>query len=450
MKRNLFIQTVLAFGVVQASVSHAGAFHTIIGPDGRPIVVQLPDQILVKKPTLPLSVQKELSPAALSEGVSQPELPLDSIQKQKVQQVIQNLDFSRHEKSVKQSIQNSIQHQQSSLAQPKSAELISPRKHAAGSIQIEPVNEPITVKASQHAAIKVPAVDMAKSATVQHAAAGESRNVRAEKLAQKKKASSFFQVLPQALLQKPAEAAQPIAQSQPQPAGFSAMGGEQYVNSEYLEDKEFNLDGKKRFYAMPEGVIDSKVGSARMQMVEREKGISKSMLDSIFKHNQPVESGPVTLSAAYYRVSKDDAAAGLGQQCFQEKKISKAKKLKPQSELNIWPRAPLNDAFDFEVIRVENAIQNIQIYSYASKQNNPTFYWPFAVFLDIKGCVLEGAGGYKNKDSAADALYRERIEGVIQVPNHTAYILLTPLATAVDVEQRALTNHGQLKLIAIR
>ena len=56
----------------------------------------------------------------------------------------------------------------------------------------------------------------------------------------------------------------------------------------------------------------------------------------------------------------------------------------------------------------------------------------------------------KNNDSGADSLYRERIEGVIQVPKKTEYILLTPLATAIDVEQRALTNYGQLKLIAIR
>jgi hypothetical protein len=99
---------------------------------------------------------------------------------------------------------------------------------------------------------------------------------------------------------------------------------------------------------------------------------------------------------------------------------------------------------------VENAIQNIQINSYASRQNNPAFYWPFAVFLDSQGCVLEGAGGYKNNDAGPDYLYRGRIEGVIQVPDKTEYILLTPLAAAIDVEQRALANYGQLKLIAIR
>jgi hypothetical protein len=133
------------------------------------------------------------------------------------------------------------------------------------------------------------------------------------------------------------------------------------------------------------------------------------------------------LSASYYRISGEDAASSLGRQCFQGKKISKAKNLKLQSEVNLWPRAPLNDEFDFEIVRVEGALKNIQISSYASKQHNPAFYWPFAVFLDRQGCVLEGAGGYKNNGAGPDYLYRERIEGVIQVPDKTEYILLTPL-----------------------
>ncbi|WP_278362854.1 putative pilus assembly protein FilE, partial [Acinetobacter schindleri] len=46
--------------------------------------------------------------------------------------------------------------------------------------------------------------------------------------------------------------------------------GNQYVKNEVLEEKEFNLDGKKRFYTMPEGIINTKNGSTRLQTVERE------------------------------------------------------------------------------------------------------------------------------------------------------------------------------------
>jgi hypothetical protein len=63
---------------------------------------------------------------------------------------------------------------------------------------------------------------------------------------------------------------------------------------------------------------------------------------------------------------------------------------------------------------------------------------------------MEGAGGFKNNQGEADHLYHEKIEGVIQVPKGSQYLFLTPLATAIDVDGRVLTNQGQLKLTAIR
>ncbi len=75
-----------------------------------------------------------------------------------------------------------------------------------------------------------------------------------------------------------------------QQMGFIEMAGEQYVKSEYLEDQEFNLEGKKRFYSMPEGMIDTKNGGgARMQVVERERGVSRSVLNKLFKKQLVVE-----------------------------------------------------------------------------------------------------------------------------------------------------------------
>ena len=47
-------------------------------------------------------------------------------------------------------------------------------------------------------------------------------------------------------------------------------------------------------------------------------------------------------------------------------------------------------------------------------------------------------------------LSHEMIAGILHVPEQSHYLLLTPLSSAVDVEHKVLTNHGQLKLIAIR
>lgn len=432
MKGNLLMQSVLACAVMQAPVSYAGAFHTIIGPDGRPMVVQLPVPAAAAKPDALPAVQNAPPAAAQEERLPAPAAHLNPAQAQKIQQALQDIELSSGQQKA-----------QSAMPQALSVNAPSAKQPSEQAVRQADV-QPAAVAAPKKAAAEAPAGQALQKAAV----SAQPAKAAAENTEPQKKPQVSFRVLPPELVQKRPEAPAPL--SAEQRAGFSALGAEQYVNSEYLEGREFNLEGKKRFYAMPEGVIDAKAGSTRMQMVEREKGVSKSVLDSLFKASRPAAPGPVVLSASYYRVSRADAVNGLGQQCFQDKKIKKAKSLKPQSEVNLWPRAPLHDEFDFEVVRVESAIQNIQINSYASRQSNPAFYWPFAVFLDSQGCVLEGAGGYKNNDAGPDYLYRERIEGVIQVPDKTEYILLTPLAAAIDVEQRALANYGQLKLIAIR
>ncbi|PJI36722.1 putative pilus assembly protein FilE [Acinetobacter pseudolwoffii] len=235
-----------------------------------------------------------------------------------------------------------------------------------------------------------------------------------------------------------------------QKTGFSQIEGVDYVDSEYLENKEFNLEGRKRFYSMPEGVVDKNIGTTRIQTIEREKGVGQSVLKSLFQTPE-VDSGPVVLAQSYYRISQSETIDSLGMQCFTDKKIKKAKEISLKKAVNLWPRAPLKaDEFDFEVVKLQSDIQNIQINSYASSQKNPTYYWPFVVFLDSRGCVLEGAGGFKNQEGQANIIQHERIEGVLQIPAQTEYVLLTPLASAIDVEDKMLTNHGQLKLVAIR
>lgn len=251
------------------------------------------------------------------------------------------------------------------------------------------------------------------------------------------------------------DAIQPVV-SVSQPASKKAssaifeVDGIEYVDSEYLEGKEFNLEGKKRFYSMPDGIVDKNMGPARMQTIEREKGVGQSVLKSLFQRPEQ-DTGPVVLASDYYRVSQQETVDSLGQQCFADKKLKKAKSIAIFKELNVWPRAPIvADEFDFELVQLKGDIQNIHIQSYAEKQNAPSFYWPFVVFLDHKGCVLEGAGGFKNQEAQGNRIQFSSIEGIIQIPAQSSYVLLTPLASAVDVADRNLTNYGQLKLKAIR
>jgi len=384
------VKSILMLCVAQVSFSYAGEFYTIIGPDGRPMIVQQPIQ---SKPKVAeaLKVQQPLTTIQ------------NNVQKTQTQKTVTEIKLS---KPAQLPVENgSI----SAVTKKNNSALVNKKEHKHPLVQVESKNvEQVKDVSNTQPKLKNEETKVHLSDTLIKQEESESTDT------------------------------------------FMMISGEKYIKNEYLENKEFNLEGKKRFYTMPEGIIDIKHGATRLQTVEREKGVSKSLLQSIFKKNQKQNTGPITLSSTYYRVSQADAIKSLGQQCIKDKKIKNAKTLSLDKDLNIWPRAPLKEQFDFEIVKVSNAIQNIQISSYASRQQNPTFYWPFVVFLDSSGCVLEGTGGFKNNENVQSFTTYQKIEGIVHIPAQSQYILLTPLASAIDLENKALTNQGQLKLIAIR
>lgn len=443
------MKTLLALSVVQVSYANAGAFHTIIGPDGRPMVVQVQEKPAKKPKESPTAKTIDSQPV---QQITQPSVSISPSQTK--------TPMTRQTSPTAQTVE-SLKSQRLSVREPEKrdeikAVTVDKIKNVSG--DKVPKSEK-SVQASDTSAKVLPSTtwtEKLQQSELTQPSAPYQAKVQAEKdkpIVEKKilaekvvSTDKAVQSSGENLENHPSKQAAKAKQEQ----GFSTMAGEKYVNNEYLEDKEFNLEGKKRFYTMPEGVIDSKMGQTRMQTIEREKGVSSSVIDNLFKRNQPEDTGPITLATSYYRVSQADTIQGLGQQCFSNKKMKKAKELDLAQDINLWPRAPLSDEFDYEVVKLKSPLQNIRIHSFASKVQSPTFYWPFAVFLDRNGCVMEGAGGFKNNQGEADHLYHEKIEGVIQVPKGSQYLFLTPLATAIDVDGRVLTNQGQLKLTAIR
>ncbi|MCU0188942.1 putative pilus assembly protein FilE, partial [Citrobacter freundii] len=84
----------------------------------------------------------------------------------------------------------------------------------------------------------------------------------------------------------------------------------EYVNNEYLEDQEFNLEGKKRFYLMPDGL-------GRTESIERKKGVSRSTLDQLFNRQAKDEESTVVLAPTYMRLSSQELEAAFEQdKCF--------------------------------------------------------------------------------------------------------------------------------------
>lgn len=400
------LSSLWALSLGSASVSYANEFYTIIGPDGRPMVVQR---------------KAETRPAAKKEAV-----PANKTQAQ-----------SRASSALNPAPQQA----QIPVSEPVRAPAVA-AVPAVSTVPTQPVTtvkltESIPQKTPDTAVVEQPVVTPVVSATTKAVPASLSPTITS--------------VIPQTESQEVLNAVQADQADRTSSSGFTEMEGEQYVNNEYLEHSEFNLEGKKRFYMMPEGVVDSKLGggATRVQVVEREKGVGQSVLDRLFKKRQPESVKPMVLSSTYYRIAQADAISSLGQSCFNNKKIKHAKTLAAQKDVNLWPRAPLTDEFDYEVVKLEGDLRHLQVNSYASKTRQPTFYWPFAVFLDAQGCVIEGAGGYKSQDTQSTLLQHEQVEGVIQLPAQTRYLLLTPLASAIDMENRQLSNQGQLKIIAL-
>ncbi len=420
MKKNSIRRTRLWFCMCAGSLLvtgmnlYAAEFFTIIGPDGRPLVIQ--------KQTSQRSTGHSAAPSSKAPSnpvqKSYPTAPTDVSRLTPAVSSTQTQTSTGFISSKKATSQQAIP-----LAESTSKPVIKATHTAAVPSQSPPSDQMATKSADQSMPnVSQPTVkrsdQMAVTAT-KHTA--------------------------------PLPAVKTDTSSSKQSSYISSIGGEEYVNSEYLENREFNLDGKKRFYMMPQGEIDSKTGVVRMQPVEREKGVSRSFLNQVLKpraSETPTET--LALSSTYFIMPKQDVTESLDTTCFEGKKMKKAKVFDTQKEVSVWPRKPLENTFDYDVVRLSEPLKQMKLTSYASTQTNPQFYWPFVVFLDQKGCVLEGVSGYKNQEYPATALKYAALEGIIRLPENAHYILMTPLASALDVEDKLLTNQGQIKLTAIR
>ncbi|EOG4089047.1 putative pilus assembly protein FilE, partial [Acinetobacter baumannii] len=238
--------------------------------------------------------------------------------------------------------------------------------------------------------------------------------------------------------------AAPSSDSSLDKSKFTTIDGVEYVNNEYLEDQEFNIEGKKRFYLMPDGL-------GRTESVERKKGVSRSTLDQLFNRQTQDQDSTVVLAPTYMRLSSQELEAAFEQdKCFIKDYKKSIKTLSTNKEVNLWPRKPLKEKFEYELVQLNPSVQHLKVMSFASSNEKPLYYWPLVVFLDDKGCILEGVSGFKSKSYPSTMLQHASIQGVLKVPPLAHYIMMTPLSSAVDVTEKELTNQGQIQISVLR
>lgn len=241
-------------------------------------------------------------------------------------------------------------------------------------------------------------------------------------------------VVPETLITRP-ENTSKVPDTHP----VTVIDGEQYIDSEYLEQREFNLEGKKRFYNLPDGIGGHEV-------LEREKGVDMT----VFRQQKIDKPQVVDLSKNYQRIPQAQIVALTGTQCFSNKQLKHAKLLRADETLDFWPKPGFEPKFDFVVAKLEQPMSDIQFTSYASSVNQPKFYWPLPVFLDADGCILEGVNAFYQNTLAATPTMHQALQGYLHIPQNTQYILFTPLEAAADLSQTQLTDKGQVRLTPIR
>ncbi|WP_151961189.1 putative pilus assembly protein FilE [Acinetobacter bereziniae] len=398
------------------SACYASSFYTIIGPDGHPMIIQKPESS-----TKPETKQKKNENKTVKS--------IEAIQPQS--STTQNKNVTQPERfptsapEPKKSVIPLTKHASEIQTKPQETVKVSPQPQETVSSSVQPDEQEKT-------AVVVPETKTAEIAKSQH----EAKQVEKQ---QKSLTTQNSQI------SKAALKTQSIQETEDK--NFTIIDGEKYVNNEYLEDREFNLEGKKRFYMTPEiGAVHG-----RYETIERQKGLSTSLLNRIRGNPDADEKKPVVLSSTYFRLPKDEVVHNLEQACFTGKKILKAKGLSLKNqEIGLWPVAPIKAHFAYEVVKLDAQVQNILLTSYASSSKTQTYYWPLVVFLDEQGCVIEGVSGFKNEESHDNNLQYAAMEGVLRKPEKATYLFLTPLSSAIDVENKQLTNHGQIKLSVIQ
>jgi hypothetical protein len=249
---------------------------------------------------------------------------------------------------------------------------------------------------------------------------------------------------------------QPYAATAPKPASsdtpadpLSSLNGEQYVDSDYLQKRKFNLEGKKQFYTVPDGLGGT-------QVLERTPGSTDTV--SAVGESPPVLPSPsqalITLAERYQRVPGAQITQLIGISCLAPSALKQAKVLRAQP-LNLWPRSDAPSvnhkaALNYVLVDLHSGLKDLSLQSYAPLGKNFDYYWPLVVFMDDRGCVVEGVNAFYQKTLPSTMLQQSGLVGTLHIPDQSRYMLLTPLVEAIDLPHIRLSEVGQVRVIPLR
>ena len=232
-------------------------------------------------------------------------------------------------------------------------------------------------------------------------------------------------------------------------AATSTLDGTAYIDSDYLEKREFNLDEKKKFYAVPDGLGGTQIVERTPGAISEQKKPEKEVA-----LEEGLPPALVTLSEQYQRVPAAEITPLIGMKCLSTKALRQPKIMRDQ-QIILWPRsdAPrMNNhaSLNYTVVEFRSNIRDLSLRSFAPLGRQSDYYWPLPIFLDTDGCVLEGVNGFYQKTLPSTILQASIIVGTLHVPDNARYMMLTPLVEAIDLPKIKLSEVGQVRLIPLR
>ena len=240
----------------------------------------------------------------------------------------------------------------------------------------------------------------------------------------------------------------PKGSPQSRAAASFTLDGVTYVDSEYLEKREFNLDEKKKFYTLPDGIGGT-------QTIERVPGAIENPKKS---EDAPSKDGLIpalmTLSDQYQRVPAIEISPLIGMKCLPAQALGQAKIMRDE-QLILWPRSDAPQinhkaSLNYMLVEFRSNIRDLSLQSFAPLGRQSDYYWPLPIFLDHNGCIIEGVNGFYQKTLPSTVLQPSIVVGNLHIPDNTRYMMLTPLIEAIDLPKIKLSEVGQIRLIPLR
>ena len=203
---------------------------------------------------------------------------------------------------------------------------------------------------------------------------------------------------------------------------FRSLDDDVYVDSEYLEQKNFNLEDKKRFYYVPNGALGQ-------QVIESDNNTPSASSSSVIRAKKTRREA--FYSDSYQVIDEkiiDVHAPVIKSFCQQSAKLKKY--LRPFKEINpLWlgTDSSIHEDIDRALVLPESnlAQKQLRISSFATTNKKPKFYVPIVSFLDGQGCFLSGAWQYWSRAYPATEHQFASVEGLLVMPKNTKYVVFS-------------------------